>query len=109
MKKTNRRTLRELSQLVDLSNRALEICNNIYSKRKDLHDHRLAIIDVKNCIEKHIELPLGRSFPFEQTRKGLKGIVEDPWARNPEALWDNIVMMQEALHQSGHLKTSPLF
>lgn len=101
--------MKELGQLVDLSNRALEICNNVHSRRKDLPDHRSAIIDVKSCIERHIELPLGRNFPVETTKKGLKGIVEDPWARNPEALWDNIVMMQEALHQSGHLKTSPLF
>lgn len=104
-----KKELRELYQLIKLSEKALERCDEIYSRRRDLPDHRPAIIDVNNCIKGHIKSPLGRNFPVETTRKGLKGIVEDPWVKNPEALWDNIITMQEALHQSGHLKISPLF
>gem|GEM_PF-2678339 len=96
----------ELKILSALADEALEVYGQMYSRDGNLPDHRMALFGVKSCIEEHIWSPLGRGFPIELTKKGLRSHIVGSKKKDRNAMWDSIAMMEKALKRSKHLETS---
>ena len=96
----------EIEQLSSLANQALEIYNEIFSQhQKDLPDHRMELLNIKSCIEAHMDSPLGRNLPLTPLKKGLKSHIKGTRKKDSATMWDSLTSMQRELRKSKHLTT----